>query len=93
MWWGIFSKNVFNNVTFVCEDQASIQCRDVGKSTRIENKSLSGLGERKGFIIDNYTDDCAWYYINCQLIFKSSFGNFIFRKELSSKKIEKFHVN
>ena len=53
MWWEIFSKNVFNNVTFVCEDQASIQCRDVGKSTRIENKSLSGLVERKGFIIDN----------------------------------------
>jgi len=37
----------------VCEDQASIQCRDVRKSTKIENKSLSGLGERKGFIIDN----------------------------------------
>ena len=53
MWWGIFSKNVFNNVTFVCEDQASIQCRDVGKSTRIENKSLSGLGERIGYIIDS----------------------------------------
>ena len=37
----------------MCEDQASIQCRDVGKSTRIENKSLSGLGERIGFIIDS----------------------------------------
>ena len=37
----------------MCEDQASIQCRDVRKSTRIENKSLSGLRERIGFIIDS----------------------------------------